>query len=245
MISKTKAKVPRKYLAFDLETAKDFPGEASDWTRHRPLGIACAATLASDAEQPQLWHSKTAAGTPAERMSAVDVIILVDHLRDMATQGYIILTWNGASFDFDILAEESASHEHCRACTWDHVDMMFHLVCILGYPVSLEKAAEGLGLPGKSAGMSGALAPKLWAKGEHQKVLDYAAQDVRVTLQIALECERLKQFAWITQRGMKNTKPLTRGWLTVREALKLPLPDTSWMKTPLLRTEFVGWLGAE
>ena len=41
--------MPPRYLAFDIETARDFPGEFSDWRRYRPLGISCAATVASDA----------------------------------------------------------------------------------------------------------------------------------------------------------------------------------------------------
>ena len=55
----------RRYLAFDIETAKDFPGEGSDWRSHRPLGISCAATLASDTAQLQLWHGKGRNGRPA------------------------------------------------------------------------------------------------------------------------------------------------------------------------------------
>ena len=231
----------RKYLAFDIETAKELPGDFALWRKHRPLGICCAATCASDRE-PTLWHSMTSAGKPASRMTPTDAKQLVDYLRESAALGYTILTWNGASFDFDVLAEESGSREHCRACVHDHVDMMFHIVCRLGYPISLEKVAQGLGIPGKAGGMSGSEVPKLWAKGEHEKVLTYVAQDVRLALQIAAESERRKQFAWITQKGTRKTEPLRDGWKTVREALTLPLPDTSWMKTPLAREDFVAWL---
>jgi hypothetical protein len=231
----------RKYLAFDIETAKETPGDFSQWRNHRPLGICCAATCVSDGE-PKRWHSRTDAGKPARCMTRTDLQLFVTHLCSMASQGYTILTWNGASFDFDVLAEESGSLDQCRGCVHDHVDMMFHIVCRLGYPISLAKVAEGLGLPGKACGMSGAEAPKLWADGQHEEVLAYVAQDVRLALQIAAECERHKQFAWITQKGMKKTEPLPGGWKTVREALKLPLPDTSWMKSPISREDFIGWL---
>src|SRR6266498_1414356 len=96
----------RKYLAFDIETAKELPGDFALWRHHRPLGICCAATCASDVE-PKLWHSRTEAGKPARRMTQADAQMLVAHLTIMASQGYTILTWNGASFDFDVLAEES------------------------------------------------------------------------------------------------------------------------------------------
>ena len=39
----------RKYLAFDIETAKVQPPDERDWKSDRPLGISCAATLCCDA----------------------------------------------------------------------------------------------------------------------------------------------------------------------------------------------------
>jgi hypothetical protein len=112
----------------------------------------------------------------------------------------------------------------------------------LGYPIGLDKAAQGMGLPGKLPGMSGILAPQLWAQGRFQEVLEYVAQDVRTTLQIALACEERRKLEWITRKGTKSSMPLRNGWLTVREALKLPEPDTSWMSVPISRREATAWL---
>ena len=50
----------RNFLAFDVETAKQFPGDFSDWRKHRPLGICCAATVAGDTGEARLWHQKHA-----------------------------------------------------------------------------------------------------------------------------------------------------------------------------------------
>ena len=237
------ATMSRKYLAFDLETAKELAGDFSGWRAHRPLGITCAATCAQDAE-PRLWHSRTPEGAPARRMTQADLQSLASYLSIMASQGYTIVTWNGASFDFDILAEESGSHTLCRSCAEQHVDMMFHLVCLMGFGVSLAKAAEGLGLAGKADGMCGSLAPKLWAAGEFERVLLYVAQDVRLTLQIAVECERRGEFAWITKSGSRRTQPLPGGWHCVREALGLPLPDLANITRPIHREESLAWMQA-
>src|SRR5438309_1985401 len=144
----------QRYLAFDIETAKDFPDE-DNWRPHRPLGISCAATLASDSDQMVLWYTKIKKDLPAEKMSKKDALELVQYLTQMAEKGYIILTWNGLTFDFDILAEESGAGEKCKTCALNHVDLMFHIFCTLGYPVGLDSAAQGMGLPGKPAGMSG------------------------------------------------------------------------------------------
>jgi hypothetical protein len=154
------------------------------------------------------------------------------------------LSWNGLGFDFDILAEESLAGAHCRDCALSHVDMMFHIVCALGYPVALDKGAQGMGVPGKPAGMSGVKAPILWAQGRHQAVLDYVSQDVRIAMQIAEAAEKRRKFEWITRKGTKSALPLPRGWLTVSEALVLPEPDTSWMSNPMKRQDFIGWLPA-
>jgi hypothetical protein len=232
----------RKYLAFDIETAKDVPGEDFNWRPYRPLGIACAAALQSDAGEPILWFGKKPDGTPAERMSKAEAADLVRRLSEMAAGGYTLLTWNGLGFDFNILAEESGAESECKELALNHVDMMFHVFCDRGFPVALDKAAQALGIPGKPAGMSGFLAPRLWAQREYQKVLDYVAQDVRIALAVALKCEERKKFEWLTQRGTKSKMSLPKGWLAVRDALLLPKPDTSWMTNPLSRHELSDWL---
>ena len=152
-------------------------------------------------------------------MTRDDAAGLVHYLCKMADDGFTILTWNGLGFDFDILAEEAAAAASCKECALDHVDMMFHIVCSLGYPVALDKGAQGMGLPGKPAGMTGLQAPKLWAEGRHQEVLDYVAQDVRMAMQIAEAAEKRRKFEWITRKGTKSSMALPKGWLTVREAL--------------------------
>jgi hypothetical protein len=233
-----------RYLAFDIETAKDIPGEDFIWRPHRPLGIACAATLASDTDQTVLWHGKTPDGSPAAQMSREDAQELVHYLVQMASEGYTILTWNGLGFDFDILAEESSNPAACKECALGHVDMMFHAFCSLGYPIGLEKAAQGMGLPGKPAGMSGDKAPRLWAQGQFKTVLEYVAQDVRVALQIAQAGEQRHSLQWTTRKGTRSSMPLKNGWLSVEKALRLPAPDTSWMSAPIPRSDFTAWLTA-
>jgi hypothetical protein len=232
----------RKFIAFDIETAADIPGTDFNWRPHRPIGITCAAVLASDAADPVVWHARSADGKPAPRMSRDEARAVVKFLTEQAAAGYTIVTWNGLGFDFDVLAEESGAAETCRDLALGHVDMMFHVFCEKGFPVSLEKAASALGIAGKLDGISGWQAPKLWARGEHQKVLDYVAQDVRLALQIANQTEVKKTFAWHTQKGTVSSLPLKRGWLSVRDAQKLPEPDTSWMDKPIPRKNFAAWL---
>ncbi len=231
----------REYLAFDIEIAKAFP-DGADWRNHRPLGISCAATLPADADEPKLWHGVTGENRPADQMSPQDIHGLVEYLQSMASQGYTILTWNGLAFDFPVLAEESGADEPCRSLAAEHVDMMFHVFCEKGFPVGLDAAAKAMGLPGKPRGMSGMLAPALWAQGKRREVLDYCAQDVRTTLDLATRCEKQGTFCWITRKGATQRMPLPGGWFDVGAAMKLPEPDTSWMSRPLARGKFTQWL---
>jgi hypothetical protein len=232
----------RKYLAFDIETAKILPAAAGDLLAHRPLGIACAATLA-DREQPRLWMGKDAGGTPSQQMNQNELAQLVRFLTESVQNGFTILTWNGLGFDFDVLAEESGLVEDCRLLATSHVDMMFHVFCEKGYPVGLDSATKGMHVSGKSASVAAHAAPQLWKDGRHAEVLEYVSQDVRCVLELAQACEAQRSFRWITRKGTPSEMPLRSGWLTVEAALRLPLPDTSWMSTPLPRGRFTNWLG--
>lgn len=232
-----------KYLAFDIEIAKDIPEGETDWKRHRPLGITCAATLASDENEPFLHYSMHNSRYAAQ-MTHQDLCDLVNYLHYMERFGYTILTWNGLSFDFDVLAEESGLHRTCAELALCHVDMMYHIFCLRGHYLGLEKAAKGLGLSGKTEGMTGAVAPQMWAQGKQAKVLQYVAQDVRTTLDVALESERLGMVQWTSASGRLNMIDIDR-WLPVTEAQRIPYPDTSWMSNPVSRDQFTAWMQHE
>jgi hypothetical protein len=175
-------------------------------------------------------------------MSQEEAAKLVEYLAAQVEQGYTLITWNGVGFDLDILAEESGMLVECQRLATGHVDMMFHLICQLGFGVSLDAAARGMNIAGKLGGMSGALAPELWAEGRREEVLDYVSHDVEITAQLATACEACGSFRWITQKGKPRTMALPEGWLSVNLAEQLPEPNTSWMKEPWCRATFTGWL---
>ena len=230
-----------KYLAFDIETARIMPEGVDDWSKYRPLGISCAAAIPSDGEAA-LWYGKTPSGDYASQMSVDETQELVRHLQSQVEAGYMILTWNGLGFDFDILAEESGMYPACKQLAIEHTDMMFHVFCLKGYALGLDKAAKGMGLQGKPPGISGEMAPRMWAEGQYQQVLDYVQQDVRTLLELAHAIDLERQLRWVSNSGRPQRLPLQSGWLTVREAQNLPLADTSWMSNPWSRSKFTKWL---
>jgi hypothetical protein len=248
-----------EFIAFDLEIAKEIPEGTDDWKKIRPLGISCAATLTSTGGL-RLWHGREQRdGTFARQMTPEECNALFIHMLTFASynepHGYV-LTFNGLGFDFDILAEECspAGGDVChQLARYQHIDMGFAMFCEKGYMIGLQAAAKGMGLPGKTEGMHGDLAPKLWAQGreEQNKVLEYVIQDARTTADVYRAILRKRALYWTS----KSSKP--RDWnphlkvngdvgkprmLTVDECLQLPEPDTSWMDKPWPRTKFTGWL---
>ena len=158
------------------------------------------------------------------------------------TRGFTIVTWNGLGFDFDVLAEESELAEECRRLAADHVDMMFHVLCKLGHPLGLETAAQGMKVEGKTEGMNGLEAVRMWRENQREEVVEYCAQDARCTYEVALTGEKTGSLRWTSRSGRSQSMPLRAGWLIVKQALKLPLPDTGWMTDPMTREQVAGWL---
>lgn len=225
-----------KFLAFDLEIFKPIPDGETNWKAHRPLGISCAAAIATDHAAPTLWWA-----SDNGPMTKGECQTMLTYLRTMQRKGYTLLTWNGLSFDFDILAEESGMLAECADLAMNHIDMMFQFYCLKGFPLGLDACAKGCGLPGKPDGMDGAKAPALWQAGEHQTVLDYVARDAETTLAIAHTVRNQKGFDWTAKSGRRNSVRVNE-WKTVKECLALPEPDTSWMANPMTRSSFMEWL---
>jgi hypothetical protein len=85
-----------------------------------------------------------------------------------------------------------------------------------------------MGLAGKTQGVSGDLAPVLWAQGRREEVLAYVGQDVRIALDLAQVCESRGELRWVARSGKVRSMALPQGWLTVT-----PLPAQS-VKPPLI-----------
>ena len=77
----------RKYVAFDIETAAVIPDWESARKSNRPLGISCAATLASDETNARLWYGRAADGSPAGQMRQDEAHNLLEHLAGVAKAG--------------------------------------------------------------------------------------------------------------------------------------------------------------
>lgn len=231
----------KKLLAFDIEIAKEIPEGETDWKEYRPFGITCAAAADEDGNLWN-WWSHDAYGRFTPQMAKDEVMRMAVCLIDLSVN-HTIITWNGLGFDFDILAEESANPNLTPACkqlALDHIDLMFQFFCTKGYPLGLDVACKGMGLPGKMDGIVGAKAPQLWAEGEYHKVLGYVSQDVKATVALAEAIREKGAIYWISRAGHLNQCEFAE-LMTVKEAMTLPQPDTSWMTDPWPRSKFYEW----
>lgn len=228
----------RKYLALDLEISTPIPDGAQDWKQYRPFGVSCVVTKGSDHQYPLMWFQPGF----APRMTSALLLQLGMYLDAMMRQGYIILTFNGCGFDFDVLDEETGRHGFWKMIALSHVDLFFHIFCLKGYSRGLDTLAKGAGLPGKPSGVDGAKAPQMWLDGRYHEVLDYCAGDVEMTLALTKAGEQHGCLVWDARNGGSDSVDLSGGWLTVGEAMQLPEPDTSWMSKPWSRSKFTGWM---
>jgi len=242
-----------KVAAFDLEISNELPDGGGDWQQHAPLGISCAATLDSDGNL-RLWHggvlqvdSMRDAYPP--QMSPGECRELTQFLVEMQAEGYTVVTWNGLGFDLPVLAYECGdviSHDNLRDLALAHIDVGFSMFCEKGFMVGLDTAARGMGVAGKIEGMHGDLAPVMWKQGKaaQEKVLEYVAQDVRATLGVYEAVAESGYLRWISKSGRGCMwVPARKRITTVKEALAMPEPDTSWMSDPWPRSKFSGWMG--
>lgn len=235
-----------KLASFDLEIAAVLPEGLEDWAHHPDLGISCAGVAYSDRLDVRLWSGVPRLDRPAARRMATELV-------ELHEAGYTLVTWNGCGFDFRVVAQESGMTSEMAALAMDHVDLMLMVTSTKGHYLGLQKALKGAGLTGKlkrvtlSNGriiedMEGSQAPILWEAGEQEAVLAYLEQDVRQQLALAQWVQENSVIRWTANSGNPQAASFDQ-LLTVRECLALPEPDTSWMKKPPSREQFVEWMG--
>lgn len=222
-----------KFAAFDLEIAKVVE-EGADWGPKDLLGITCLCIVLSDNDEPIVYS-----GVP--QIDKYQCAEIVRKLESLVEDGYMITGFNSLGFDFLVLGMESGLLNECKTLALNHLDLFFQLFAQLGYAPGLDKLARGLGLGAKTEGVNGAKAPQMWLGGRYQEVIDYCVQDVRLTVLLAEEMQRLGYVKWTSSSG-KSTGTRIPGLLTVAEAMKLPEPDVSWMTNAWERSKFTGWL---
>ena len=230
----------RQYLSFDIEIYNEMQEGDNDLTKIIPsVGAFC-----TDYENVSYYE-----GDPY--MSKETSQKLVKDMMEKVELGYTLFTWNGLSFDLQLLAHYSGMYEECGKLALNSVDGMFLVVAHKGFFLGLDKVLSGANIEGKlhqvklndgttMFSMDGSKAPLLWRNKEFSSVKDYLKWDVIQPLKLAYHLERTKLIRWTSNSGKPNS--LRTDMLTVKEALKLSIPDTSWMKEVKPREDFYRWI---
>ena len=225
---------------FDIEISNVFDLEdGQDLLDFAPFDISVAATEIQDGEQ-QLWYSKDSSGSPGPDLNKTRAKELLYYLHQLQLSGHRLVAWNGLSFDLRWIGHVAGDMERARAVALDLYDPMFQFFKVAGFPVSLAKVAEGLGIRMKKL-MDGADAPVRWQAGDYESVFQYVLGDTRLTLLVAKKIDELGEIRWITQRGKISSKRIGK-MRQVKDCLRDPMPDQSWMDMPIPESNFSGWL---
>ncbi len=227
-------------VSFDIEIANIFelkPGE--DLDQYGPFDISVAAA-ADDHGEVTHWTSLAPNGSYADHLDPATAHELLAWLREEQLSGSRLFAWNGLSFDLRWIGVAAEDVDLAAEIALDLYDPMFQFFCQRGFPVGLAKVAAGLGVE-ETKLMDGADAPKQWSEGNHELVLDYVAGDCRITEAVVARIEETGGVTWRTSRGTLSTEPMPK-LKQVRALLDSPLPDTSWMDSPLPRSKFTSWL---
>lgn len=231
----------KEFVSYDIEILEDLPeGENIDLSKITPsVGAFC-----TDYENISYYED-----TP--HMSKETACKLVKDLQKKVDEGFVLFTWNGLHFDLQLLGLYSGMIEECGKLALNHVDGMFLVVSQKGFYLGLEKALIGAKMETKLhqvqlndkstfSEMNGSKAPTLWRAGEYQAVRDYLKYDVIQPLKLANHIQSTNYIRWKSNSGKDNW--LKTQMLTVKECLKLPLPDTSWMTSAPKREDFISWV---
>jgi hypothetical protein len=222
---------PGTWIGFDIETTEFQDDDL-------PSGATCAAAGTPDGHVVH-WYSLGPDGRPEATMTSDMARGMLQWLRWWQLAGHRVVAWNGAGFDLQVLARICGDRELSAAVMWDLYDPMLQMLRQRGFPVALARAGEGLGIPERKL-MAGAEAPDAWQQGRFQEVLDYVAGDVRLTVRVAEAIEAGGSLRWVTRRGTVGVEPFDV-LLPVREVIRLPPPDQSWMSDPIPLDRPVSW----
>lgn len=137
---------------------------------------------------------------------------LVNTLTQCYDSGYYIVTKNGKGFDLPILSKTLENGGAGLKSIIDkyetadrHIDICMLLRNKYGYRFSLQNLVKGLYGEEESKTMNAAHAPKAWAKGDYQEVLDYCMHDCVLTAKVFFDAPK-SNFEAVGFNGQRSKK---------------------------------------
>lgn len=229
-----------KLLSFDIEISDVFElGNNEDMEKYAPFHISVAATAIYNGEE-RVWYSEHEEGLPALNLTQERAHQLLEYLDEMQQMEFMVCAWNGLGFDLKWIGHQADDMALAARIALKSYDPMFQFFNQTGFPVSLAKVAQSMGISQEKL-MDGADAPKEWRAGNCQKVMDYCLGDCQMTNLNILAIQKAREVRWMTVKGQISSRPMPR-LKTVEEVIQDPEPDQSWMDTPIPKLKFYQWV---
>ena len=218
------------YVYFDIETFNILNENTQD--------ISCVAIKSSDDRMHIIYNYN------GEKLSKSQAAFALKYLYENMLSGYSVVSWNGLSFDIPLLAQISGEYKLAIELAKGHYDVMFQVLCLQGYGVSLGSVAKAMKIPGKLGGLKSNEVPALWESGQIDKVLAYVIQDLNLTASIVDAIVQRGEIIWISSKGAEKSLILKQ-LNNVSECLLLPKPNIEWMdskgREQWNRNKFYSW----
>lgn len=237
-----------RFVSWDIETVVVEGGQPTD---PMEIFVAAVAIEPDGPHAPEVVFWEFDNGDEVEDM--LKELLVLDEL------GYILTTCNGASFDFKQLMYSLPDYHHeiAQLCA-RHFDPTCVVLCRRGFPVGLDAMASYMVGEGKihsttlndgitKATIEGVQAYDFWKRGEREAVKTYLKGDVMQQLALAQAIRRTNTIKWQSKSGKlvsvrAATEKPTSGLMMVEEAIRLPVPNTSWMSEPIDRQASYRWI---
>ena len=209
----------RKCLVLDIETANlDMDAEGLAFNNPQGWNTSCVGIY-------DVWEGESE-GINYYYVSDPDKIMTPEleeyNLRSMDSllttlthcydSGYYIVTKNGKGFDLPILSKTLENGGAGLKSIIDkyetadrHIDICMLLRNQYGYRFSLQNLVKGLYGEEESKTMNAAHAPKAWAKGDYQEVLDYCMHDCVLTAKVFFDAPK-SNFEAVGFNGQRSKK---------------------------------------
>lgn len=197
---------------------------------------AAAALYAPEWGEPLTWCGTSPEGEIADVMSQPEAALLSRQLLALQEhQGYTIVTRQGL-LDLKLLAQASNQWKEGRAIARQHVDLAFHVLRKTGQDLEAGNAARNLDLTPPACRNP---ACRQWPEGDREAGLEYCRQETMNIYDLAQAGEKAGSLRWTGPDGQQRAMTLRAGWLTVAQALKLPMPETGETGE---RSQYTQWL---
>lgn len=240
--------VPYKgVLGFDVET-NGIPDDQAGSCEG--LGITCVGF----ADAGHSWAFGSDFNKNERTLTQAECDDVTRTLHRSLRQGVVPVTFNGLGFDFRLLHYLVSPEVQPLVVevALSHLDICYQVLRERGFMLGMQAITKGLGLEGKLEGMDGLKAIDMWAKGtdeDRRRVLEYVAQDARMTWEAHEKLVKQRKVFWTTKQGTQSMRlwvpfvAVRRSLLVVWETLVRPDPNTNWMTEPWDYKKCYDWTG--